>query len=285
MADLSIVRTIADLRKAVHAWRMAGDTVALVPTMGALHDAHMALMREGRARSDRVVATIFVNPTQFAADEDLNTYPRREAADIEKLRADGIDLLFAPDASEVYPDGFTTSVTVAGVSEGLCGDHRPGHFEGVATVVTKLLLQALPDVALFGEKDYQQLQVIRRLARDLDIPVEIAGVPTVRETDGLAMSSRNLHLSEAERAIAPLLHKTLVDVAARITAGENPEAACATGRQELQDGGFSPVEYLELRDADTLDAPAAPLIPASSYRLLAAAWLGDTRLIDNIATA
>ncbi len=203
MSNLQIVRTIPELRATLRVWRAAGQRIALVPTMGALHDAHMALMRAGRARADRVVATIFVNPTQFAAHEDLDTYPRREAQDIEKLRADGIDLLFAPEAGEVYPDGFATTVTVAGVSEGLCGEYRPGHFEGVATVVTKLLLQALPDIALFGEKDYQQLQVIRRLTLDLDIPVEIAGVPTVREADGLAMSSRNLHLSEAERAIAP----------------------------------------------------------------------------------
>lgn len=282
MPDLQIVRTVPDLRAALRDWRAAGQTVALVPTMGALHDAHMALMREGRARADRVVATIFVNPTQFAAHEDLDTYPRREAEDIEKLRADGIDLLFAPDAAEVYPDGFSTTVTVAGVSEGLCGDHRPGHFEGVATVVTKLLLQALPDIALFGEKDYQQLQVIRRLARDLDIPVEIVGLPTVREDDGLAMSSRNLHLSDAERATAPLLHQTLAEVAAEIAAGTDPETACAAGRAKLTDGGFGPVDYLELRHGETLAIPSTPLDPDAPRRILAAAWLGGTRLIDNL---
>lgn len=282
MPDLQIVRTVPDLRAALRDWRAAGQTVALVPTMGALHDAHMALMREGRARADRVAATIFVNPIQFAAHEDLDTYPRREAEDIEKLRADGIDLLFAPDAAEVYPDGFSTTVTVAGVSEGLCGDHRPGHFEGVATVVTKLLLQALPDIALFGEKDYQQLQVIRRLARDLDIPVEIAGVPTVREDDGLAMSSRNLHLSDAERATAPLLHRTLAEVAAQIAAGTDPETACAAGRAKLTDGGFGPVDYLELRHSETLAIPSTPLDHHAPHRILAAAWLGGTRLIDNL---
>lgn len=282
MSDLQIVRTIPDLRAALRTWRAAGETIALIPTMGALHEAHMALMREGRARAGRVVATIFVNPTQFAAHEDLDTYPRREAEDIAKLRADGIDLLFAPDAGEIYPDGFATSVTVAGVSEGLCGDHRPGHFEGVATVVTKLLLQALPDIALFGEKDYQQLQVIRRLTRDLDIPVEIAGVPTVREADGLAMSSRNLHLSEAERATAPLLHETLAQVAAKIAAGDDPEQACAAGRAQLENGGFDPVEYLELRHAETLAVPAMPLNRDAPHRVLAAAWLGSTRLIDNL---
>jgi pantoate--beta-alanine ligase len=283
MSDLQIVRTIPELRATLRVWRAAGQRIALVPTMGALHDAHMALMQAGRARADRVVATIFVNPTQFAAHEDLDTYPRREAQDIEKLRADGIDLLFAPEAGEVYPDGFATTVTVAGVSEGLCGEYRPGHFEGVATVVTKLLLQALPDIALFGEKDYQQLQVIRRLTWDLDIPVEIAGVPTVREADGLAMSSRNLHLSEAERAIAPQLHETLAGVAEQIIAGTSPEAACAAGRAQLVESGFEPVEYLELRHAETLDVPTQPLDASTPCRLLAAVWLGDTRLIDNIA--
>ncbi len=278
MSALEIVRTIPALRAAIAGWRQNGQTIALVPTMGALHDAHMALMQDARKRADRVVATIFVNPTQFAADEDLDTYPRREAADIEKLRADGIDLLFAPNADEIYPAGFATTVTVAGVSEGLCGDHRPGHFTGVATIVTKLLLQALPDTALFGEKDYQQLQVIRALTRDLDIPVDIVGLPTVREPDGLAMSSRNLHMSDHERALAPQMYRTLNAVAERIRAGEDIAQACAAGRDALTAAGFSPVEYLELRDAQSLAAAD----PAHPCRILAAAWLGKTRLIDNI---
>ncbi len=278
MSDLAILRTISQLRATITAWRQDGQSVALVPTMGALHDAHMALMREARTRADRVVATIFVNPTQFAADEDLDTYPRREATDIAKLQEDGIDLLFAPDADEIYPPGFATTVTVAGVSEGLCGDYRPGHFSGVATVVTKLLLQALPDVALFGEKDYQQLQVIRGLARDLDIPVSIVGVPTVREADGLAMSSRNLHMSSHERTIAPQMYQTLTTVAERIHNGDDVETACAAGREALTAAGFAPVEYLELRDAQSL----APGDITDPCRILAAAWLGDTRLIDNI---
>ena len=278
MSDLAILRTISQLRATITAWRQDGQSVALVPTMGALHDAHMALMREARTRADRVVATIFVNPTQFAADEDLDTYPRREATDIAKLQEDGIDLLFAPDADEIYPPGFATTVTVAGVSEGLCGDYRPGHFSGVATVVTKLLLQALPDVALFGEKDYQQLQVIRGLARDLDIPVSIVGVPTVREADGLAMSSRNLHMSSHERTIAPQMYQTLTTVAERIHNGDDVETACAAGREALTAAGFAPVEYLELRDAQSL----APGDITDPRRILAAAWLGDTRLIDNI---
>jgi pantoate--beta-alanine ligase len=278
MSDLAILRTISQLRATITAWRQDGQSVALVPTMGALHDAHMALMREARTRADRVVATIFVNPTQFAADEDLDTYPRREATDIAKLQEDGIDLLFAPDADEIYPPGFATTVTVAGVSEGLCGDYRPGHFSGVATVVTKLLLQALPDVALFGEKDYQQLQVIRGLARDLDIPVSIVGVPTVREADGLAMSSRNLHMSSHERTIAPQMYQTLTTVAERIHNGDDVGTACAAGREALTAAGFAPVEYLELRDAQSL----APGDITDPCRILAAAWLGDTRLIDNI---
>jgi pantoate--beta-alanine ligase len=281
MSDLAILRTISELRAAIAVWRRAGQTVALVPTMGALHDAHIALMREARSRADRVVATIFVNPAQFAFDKDLETYPRREAADIQKLLAGGIDLLFAPDASEMYPNGFATTVTITGPGEGLCGDHRPGHFAGVATVVTKLLLQALPDIALFGEKDYQQLQVIRRLCRDLDIPVEILGVPTVREPDGLAMSSRNLHLSDVERDIAPQMHQILKDVVARVIEGEAPDTACANGRANLAKAGFSPVEYLELRDAETLAEP----VTGEPQRVLAAAWLGETRLIDNISLA
>lgn len=280
MSDLKIVRTISDLRAVVAEWRQNGDSIALVPTMGALHEAHMTLMREARKRADRVVTTIFVNPTQFAAHEDLSTYPRREAQDIESLRADGIDLLFAPDVSEVYPEGFATTVTVAGVSEGLCGDHRPGHFAGVATVVTKLLLQTLPDLALFGEKDYQQLQVIRTLARDLDIPVDILGVPTVREPDGLAMSSRNIHLDPGQRALAPRLHQTMMDAAARISAGAEIGPVCEAAKAKLLAAGFGPVEYFEVRDAETL-RPA--LDPKRPRRLLSAAWLGATRLIDNIA--
>jgi pantoate--beta-alanine ligase len=283
MSELTVVRSVGELRAAIAAWRAAGQTIGLVPTMGALHDAHMTLMRTARTRADRVVATIFVNPTQFGPNEDLSAYPRREAQDIETLRADGIDLLFAPDVAEMYPDGFATTVTVAGVSEGLCGEFRPGHFAGVATIVTKLLLQSLPDIAFFGEKDYQQLQVIRRLARDLDIPVEIAGLPTVREADGLAMSSRNQRLDPARRAIAPRLHEVLQMVAAQVASGTPVVQACAAGRSELEAAGFDPVEYLEVRDSDSLQPPGTHPDPKRSYRVLAAAWLGDVRLIDNIA--
>jgi pantoate--beta-alanine ligase len=283
MTDLTIVRTVAALRAVVADWRRDGQSVALVPTMGALHAAHLPLMREGRNRADRVVATIFVNPTQFAANEDLSTYPRREAKDIESLRAEGVDLLFAPGVEEVYPPGFATTVSVTGVSEGLCGDHRPGHFAGVATVVTKLLLQTLPDIALFGEKDFQQLQVIRTLTRDLDIPVQIIGVPTVREADGLAMSSRNIRLDAAERAKAPELFRVLQDTADRITRGEDVDATCKAAILEIESAGFGPVDYFELRDADTLAVPDMAATPPPPRRLLTAAWLGNTRLIDNIA--
>lgn len=283
MPDLKIDRTIADLRATVAEWRRTGQTVALVPTMGALHEAHMTLMREARSRADRVVATIFVNPTQFAEKEDLSTYPRREAKDIERLQQDQIDLLFAPGISEIYPDGFATTVTVTGVSEGLCGDHRPGHFEGVATVVTKLLLQTLPDIALFGEKDFQQLQVIKSLTRDLDIPVEIIGIPTVRESDGLAMSSRNTHLAPSERALAPILHRVLSEAATKISAGDDILQTCTAAKTSLQKAGFGPVEYFEARNATTLAEPDMTPGATQPLRILAAAWLGSTRLIDNIA--
>jgi len=283
MSKLTVVRCVGELRAAIAAWRAAGQTIGLVPTMGALHDAHMTLMRTARSRTDRVVATIFVNPTQFGPNEDLSAYPRQEAQDIETLRANGIDLLFAPAVSEMYPDGFATTVAVAGISEGLCGEFRPGHFAGVATIVTKLMLQSLPDIAFFGEKDYQQLQVIRRLARDLDIPVEIAGLPTVREADGLAISSRNQRLDPARRAIAPRLHGVLQMVAAQLTSGSPVGEACAIGRSELEAAGFDPVEYLEVRDSDSLQPAGKRPDPKRSHRVLAAAWLGDVRLIDNIA--
>ena len=276
---LQVARSVADLRATVAGWRAAGESVALVPTMGALHDGHLSLVRQGRTLADRVVATIFVNPTQFAANEDLASYPRREARDFAMLRDVGVPLVFAPDVAEMYPDGFSTTVTVAGVSEGLCGAHRPGHFAGVATIVTKLLLQALPDVALFGEKDYQQLQVIRRLTRDLDIPVRIVGAPTVREADGLALSSRNAYLDDTSRRIAPAMHRALSAAAVRLANGEDPASVLADGAATLRQVGFDPVEYFEWRDAETLAPQPAPGRPG---RLLAAAWLGRTRLIDNV---
>ena len=277
---LPIVRSVAELRAVVAGWRRAGETVALIPTMGYLHEGHLALVRRGRELADRTVATLFVNPTQFGPTEDLARYPRDEAGDAAKLAGAGCDLLFAPTVAEMYPPGFATSIAVGGVSQGLCGEFRPQMFGGVALVVTKLLLQALPDVAVFGEKDYQQLQVIRRFARDLDIPVRIAGAPTVREADGLALSSRNSYLTPAERAVAPALNRALTRAAAELADGAREAGpVLAEARATLLGVGFASVDYLELRDAETL-APLERV--AGPARLLAAAWLGKARLIDNI---
>jgi pantoate--beta-alanine ligase len=280
---LDIVRTIAGLRSHIAVWRKSGERIGLVPTMGALHNGHLALVRAARAECDHVVATIFVNPKQFAPNEDLDAYPRREAADLAMLRAEGVALVFMPTNSEVYPPGFATTVRVAGLTDCLCGAHRAGHFDGVATVVTKLLLQSLPDTAYFGEKDYQQLVVVRRLARDLDIPVRIAGVTTVREADGLALSSRNAYLSPQEHQIAPALARVLRRIAAALAA--EPAAVLreiTRGRADLEQAGFV-VEYLEVRAADTLASVAAAVI--GHARVFAAVHLGRTRLIDNVPIA
>ena len=277
--SLPIVRTVRELRAVVGEWRRAGERVALVPTLGALHEGHLALVEEGRRRADRVVATIFVNPKQFGSGEDLDRYPRREAADAAALATVGCDLLFAPGLEEMYPDGFATHVSVSGVTDDLDGAARPGHFDGVATVVTKLLNQAQADVAIFGEKDYQQLLTIRRLARDLDIATEIVGHPTVREADGLARSSRNAYLSDAERAQAVELPRALASAAEAIETGGDVAAALDAAVERLLGAGFASVDYVELRDAETL-APLARLDRPA--RLLAAARLGGTRLIDNV---
>ena len=275
------VHTIADLRAQVAAWRKAGERIALVPTMGNLHEGHTRLVEEARALAPCTVASIFVNPMQFGPNEDFNSYPRTLAEDSRKLEAVDLDLLFAPPNAEIYPQGLedTTRVEVPGLSNILCGVYRPGHFQGVATVVTKLLNMAQPDVALFGEKDWQQLVVIRRLVADLNLPVDIVGVPTVREPDGLAMSSRNNYLSPAERSIASTLYATLLAVAERIVAGERDypilqEFALVT----LAEGGFQP-EYFEVRRAHDLDQPGDD---DTELRILAAARLGRARLIDNI---
>jgi pantoate--beta-alanine ligase len=276
---LDIVRTIADLRSPIAGWRKSGERVGLVPTMGALHEGHLALAQAARAECERVVASIFVNPTQFGPNEDLAAYPRREAADLAMLGSVGVDLVFMPATAEIYPPGFATTVRVAGLTDCLCGAHRPGHFDGVATVVTKLLLQSLPNTAYFGEKDYQQLLVVHRLARDLDIPVRIAGVPTVREADGLALSSRNIYLSPAERRIAPNLAWVLQRIAAALAARPGTVAnEIAQGRADLESAGFA-VEYLEIREAHTL-APVTATVTGST-RIFAAVHLGRTRLIDN----
>ena len=276
---IAVVREVAALRNAVRGWRAAGARVGLVPTMGALHAGHIALVGAARTQCERVVASLFVNPKQFGPSEDFAAYPRDEAADLSKFRDGGVDLVFAPPVEEMYPAGFATSVHTAGITEELEGGHRAGHFDGVATVVAKLLLQVLPDAAYFGEKDYQQLTVVRRLARDLDIPVRIEGVPTVREPDGLALSSRNVYLSAEERRVAPQLHRVLQDTGAGIV--ENRDAVASAlerGRAGLRAAGFVP-DYLELRDA----ADLSPMIRLDRpARLLAAARLGRTRLIDNI---
>lgn len=274
-----IARTVTDLRRLVGVWRRAGETVALVPTMGALHAGHLALVEEARRRAGRVVVSIFVNPAQFAPTEDFAAYPRDEAADLAKLAAPGVDAVFAPSTAEMYPSGFATAVEVKGPAEGLETEFRPHFFRGVATVVAKLLIACLPDVALFGEKDYQQLLVVRRMTADLGLPVEIAGLPTVREPDGLALSSRNAYLSAEERQTAPLLHRALQAAAAAIRAGTAPEAALDRAWVELGAAGFV-VDYVALRNATTLAPVVDPA--AEPLRLLAAARLGRTRLIDNI---
>jgi pantoate--beta-alanine ligase len=277
---VEVVRTIADLRARRARWQTAGEPVGLVPTMGALHRGHMALVGAARRQCNRVVVSIFVNPKQFGPNEDLAAYPRREAADLDMLRQAGVDVAFVPAASEVYPPGFATLVRVGGLGDGLCGAHRPGHFDGVTTVVAKLLLQTLPDAAYFGEKDYQQLTIVRRLVRDLDIPVGIEGVPTMREADGLALSSRNQFLSPSERRIAPLLARVLHEIAAALAAVPAAVAReTGRGRTVLAEAGFA-VDYLEIREAGTL-APVAAAITAPS-RVFAAARLGRTRLIDNM---
>jgi pantoate--beta-alanine ligase len=276
---LPVVRDVPTLRDAVREWRKAGLRVGLVPTMGALHEGHLSLVRAAKERCDRVFASLFVNPRQFAPHEDFERYPRDEGGDSAMLAGAGCDLLFAPERAVMYPDGFATSVIVADVSVPLEGDFRPHFFGGVATVVTKLLLQCLPDVALFGEKDYQQLLVIKKLARDLDIPVEILGCPTVREHDGLAMSSRNAYLSEDERRIAGRLNLILHDAIKAVRHGAPIADAEAEAARHLTAAGFTVVDYVAIRHADTL----APVSDATNARILAAAWLGKTRLIDNMA--
>lgn len=278
---MQVARTVAELRARVSGWRLAGESVAVVPTMGALHAGHLSLVDAARADCDRVIVTLFVNPRQFDRPEDLANYPRSEDSDRKVLEPRGVDLLFAPGGDEVYPEGFATTVHVAGLTQGMCGDFRPGHFDGMATVVTKLFLMTGADRAFFGEKDWQQLQIVRRMASDLNIPVAITGCPTLREADGLALSSRNARLSPDDRAIAPALHRAMAQAAEKLRAGQDAASVLAEARAAILSAGFARVEYLDLRDAASLelldrhsDRPA---------RLLAAAWLGPVRLIDNIA--
>ncbi|MFV3335062.1 pantoate--beta-alanine ligase [Pseudomonas sp. NY15437] len=279
---MNTVKTVRELRAAVARARSEGKRIALVPTMGNLHAGHAALVTKASQRADFVVASIFVNPLQFGPSEDLDKYPRTLAADQEKLLDAGCHLLFAPTVEEMYPDGMDgqTRLHVTGVSEGLCGGSRPGHFDGVATVVCKLFNMVQPDMALFGEKDFQQLAVIRKLVRDLNLPIQIFGEPTVRAEDGLALSSRNGYLTEAQRGIAPILQRTLQQLAERIRQGERDYAALlAQGRQQIEDAGLR-IDYLEVREPVGL-RPAT----AQDHQLviLVAAFLGTTRLIDNLA--
>ncbi|RUW78148.1 MAG: pantoate--beta-alanine ligase [Mesorhizobium sp.] len=278
----AIVRIVSELRSIVAAWRREGLKIAVVPTMGALHEGHLSLVRSALAKADRVIVTLFINPTQFNNAGDLAAYPRTEHDDAAKLASVGTHILYAPNAADMYPPGFATSVSVGGVSDGLCGTFRPGHFDGVATVVTKLLLQTGADLAFFGEKDFQQLHVVRQLVRDLDIPIEIIAAPTVREADGLAMSSRNARLTLAERNRAPRLAEILVQTAGQMSSGQSVQRALSVGREAILAAGFSKVEYLELR----ADSNLAPMLTLDRpARLLVAAWLGETRLIDNVEVA
>jgi pantoate--beta-alanine ligase len=282
MNTLTVVRTVADLRRAVAEHRAAGHTVGLIPTMGALHAGHVSLVQGALDHGDVPVASIFVNPTQFGPNEDFAAYPRDEAADFAKLEAAGCRFAFAPDVGEMYPGPQLTTVTVGGsITEGLCGPFRPGHFQGVATVVAKLLMMAMPDRGYFGEKDYQQLQVLKRMARDLNMPVEIVGMPTVREPDGLALSSRNRYLSPDERKTARALYRELGSVADAVRDGAVPCAKVADqAARALLAAGFDKVEYLTVVDAESL----APLERVTGpARVAAAARLGRTRLIDNVA--
>jgi len=271
--------TLAGLRARTAAWRNAGETIGVVPTMGALHQGHLSLARAARDTCDRVIVTIFVNPKQFNNPEDLENYPRTEQDDARKLESIGVDVIYVPDGAQMYPDGFSTNVSVGGLTDMLCGAHRPGHFDGVATVVSKLFLQTSADKAFFGEKDYQQLQIVRRMAADLDIPIEVVGCPTIREMDGLAMSSRNLLLSDRARAKAAALADVMEDMRIALVDGALMSDIADAAKAKIIAAGFNEIEYLELRDSQQLKLLNEA---SSSSRLFAAAWLAGVRLIDNI---
>jgi pantoate--beta-alanine ligase len=288
MSQPVILETIAALRQSIRGWRAGGDTIALVPTMGALHAGHISLTALARSKAKRVIVSIFVNPTQFAPHEDFSKYPRTFDADRQKLAEAGVDAIYAPTPDIIYPPGFSTTVSLSGpAAAGLEDRFRPTHFAGVATIVAKLHIQALPDFAIYGEKDFQQLAVIRQMTRDLDLPIEVIGGETIREADGLALSSRNAYLDATQRRAAPALNAAMREAARRIRAGENADAAMAQGRAAITAAGFA-LDYLELRDAVSLGAPdiaaGKPMISSGkTLRLLAAAKIGATRLIDNIA--
>ncbi len=274
-----IQRSRSTLRAIVAKWKIAGETVAIVPTMGALHQGHLSLVEAAHKKCDRVIVTIFVNPKQFNNPDDLENYPRTEEVDAQKLAPYNCDLVYVPDGAQMYPKEFATTVSVKGLTDCLCGKHRPGHFDGVSTVVAKLFLQTQADYAFFGEKDFQQLQVVRAMARDLDIPISVVGCPTIREKDGLAMSSRNLHLSEKARKSATTLNCAMKAIVAGLAKGRPFAALHKVASVQLKTAGFETIEYLELRameDLALLDQPSKPA------RLFAAAYLDGVRLIDNL---
>jgi pantoate--beta-alanine ligase len=280
MIKPKIIRSIESLRREISRWKLDSLTHVLVPTMGALHDGHLELVRQGFQHADRVVVSIFINPKQFGVNEDLSRYPRDENGDVEKLAAEGVPLIFAPTAEEMYSLGFATSVHMAGPAiVGLEDKYRPHFFDGVASVVAKLFIQSQANYAMFGEKDYQQLMVVKRMARDLDIPTQVIGVPTQRDDDGMAMSSRNRYLSKSERSQAVAIYKSLEQAAEKIREGRDPQSATRAASRSLTTLGFK-VDYVAARNAESLAIPEADGEP---LRLLAAAWLGKTRLIDNIA--
>jgi len=273
-----IERQLKGLRQQTAKWRTAGEVIGVVPTMGALHQGHLSLARAARTACDRVIVTIFVNPKQFNNPDDLKNYPRTENDDAKKLESIGVDLIYVPDPDQIYPEGFTTNVSVGDLTDMLCGAHRPGHFDGVATVVSKLFLQTSADKAFFGEKDYQQLQIVRRMAKDLDIPIDVIGCPTIREEDGLAMSSRNLLISDRARIKAPVLAEVMNEVREKLLSGAAMSDVAGDAKDRILAGGFNELDYFELRSADlALLDKAAP-----NARLFAAAWLAGVRLIDNI---
>ncbi len=280
---MRIERTVPDLRARIAGWRKEGERIALAPTMGALHEGHMSLVREARKQASRVVVSIFVNPAQFGPQEDFSRYPRTEAADAEMLERAGADLMYAPGVAEMYPSGFRTSVAVSELDRRWEGEIRPGHFSGVATVVTKLLTQAAPDVALFGEKDFQQLQIVRRLVRDLDLPVTVAGCPIVRDAEGLALSSRNAYLGARELEVARQLNRVMSGIVQRLNAPGSDVTANLTGegRKSLLESGFDSVDYLVVCDPETLEPLG--LVGNREARLLAAGRIGTVRLLDNMA--
>lgn len=278
-----IVRTIEALRAKVETWRQEGLSIGFVPTMGGIHDGHLSLIRKSTAMADRTIASIFVNPTQFAAHEDLDTYPRAESSDVSALRQAGCDLVYCPSADEMYPNGFETEIKLPKISASLCGISRPHFFGGVASVVCKLLNQCMPDYAIFGEKDYQQLLVIKKMVDDLDMPVSIVGSPVIREADGLAMSSRNQNLSSKDRKIAASLNVQMRACIDSLKAGAPIDPTLANAEQALLAAGFTKIDYLALRSGNDLTAlPNTPLHPNFAARIFAAAYLGDTRLIDNM---